>query len=128
MVLSEPMNYIIIVLLVLVLIFILMRCKKSNENYTNTQMSVYNGNYEPGDYISMSHLPFDNPIFRGGRDALGYIQYLRKLEEYPPRQFFYADIPVSCPPNGVRVYETGNAQNPNVQSGFGPVDLDYVLY
>lgn len=120
------MKYIIVVLLVLAVIFILMRCKKQSENYTYTP--IYNGDYEPGDYVAMSHLPFDNPIYRGGPDALGYIQYLRKLEEYPPRQFFYANIPVSCPPHGVRVYETGNAQNPNVQSGFGPVDLDYVLY
>lgn len=112
-----------ILIIFLVILIIILYCKnKSEENYVQTPVE-YNSDYEPGDYIAMSHLPFDNPLYRGGPDALGYIDYVEKLLEYPPREFHYAKIPVSCPPDGIRVYETGTAQNPNVQSGFGPITL-----
>ena len=87
------------------------------------------------DYYQMSHLPYATPPI--GRGSLGYIQKRQLQLEYLPMHYnngmfsalnIASKIPISCPPNGIRIYETGNSHNPNTHSVFGvitPADLRY---
>ncbi len=85
--------------------------------------------YTQGDYYQMSHLPWATPPT--GIGALGESELKDVRAIYPGQRFFIGDTPVSCPskecPNmGVRIYETGNALNPNVQSYIGFIHSDEI--
>lgn len=69
-------------------------------------------------YYQMAILPY--ALSPTGRGSLGYFQkeYLEQI--YPPLRFNIGPVPISCPPCGVRIYQTGNAQNPNIYTEFDP--------
>ncbi len=79
----------------------------------------------------MSHLPWEIPPI--GLGALGETELKNIKAMYPERTFSTGRVPVSCPtsdcPNlGVRIYETGNALNPNVQSYIGVIQPYEITY
>ena len=88
--------------------------------------STLEESYQPGDYYQMSHLPWATPPT--GIGALGMKQDQALNDIYPQRSFPTGKVPVSCPPDGVRIYETGNAFNPNVYSAYGVIQPDEIRY
>jgi len=77
--------------------------------------------------MQMSHLPYGvSPT--GYRDSLGWVEKQHLIREYPQRRFPTGRIPIACPPAGIRIYETGNSENPNVYSAFGVVTADDIRY
>lgn len=103
--------YIVFVIVFLGLIVFILT-KNEVENYKKPK------NITTG-YYQMSHLPFAMPPT--GRGSLGYLQKKELQHKYPPLEFSIGEIPISCPPDGIRIYETGNAQDPNVYSEFDKV-------
>lgn len=80
-------------------------------------------------YYQMSHLPYALPPI--GRGSLGYNEKVFLNKRFPPFKTGNIPVPVSCPPHGVRIYETGNSYNPNTTSILGyitPEDLDKCWY
>ena len=82
--------------------------------------------YQPGDYHYMSHLPWATPPT--GIGALGEREYQEVQYIHPQKRFSTGKVPISCPPDGVRIYETGNAMNPNVYSTWGVIHPDEITY
>jgi hypothetical protein len=76
-------------------------------------------------YQLLSRLPYDDPP-TGGPDSLGYAEQSLLRKRYPDPSFPILQNPISCPPKGVRIYQTGNADNPNTTSIFGVVGPDGV--
>ena len=76
--------------------------------------------YDSPYFYQMSHLPYAVPPT--GRGSLGYPQKKFLEAMYPPLQYEIAPVPISCPPRGIRISQTGNSYNPNTQSGFGMID------
>ena len=98
-----------------------MRCTTS-ESYGKTDFS---------DYQQMTHLPWAAPPT--GIGALGEYELKQVQAMYPGLKFPTGKVPVSCPApgcpqDGVRIYETGNALNPNVQSYIGFIQPDEITY
>lgn len=77
-------------------------------------------------FHQISHLPFSSPPV--GRGSLGWAQKEILKDLFPKRSFPTGKVPISCPPNGVRIYETGNALNPNVYSSFGVLKPDQLTF
>lgn len=103
-------------------IVIFLSNKRGKEGYeSRREKRVFNGN----EYKQMIHLPWCVPPLAGSVGSLGYPECNYLKNEYPPMHFSTGEkVPVSCPPDGVRIYETGNAQNPNVYSTWGVVHAD----
>lgn len=102
-------------LILLVVLFVL--SKPSNESYRE---------YQPGDYKMMSRLPWCTPPT--GIGALGERQCLNAKATYPGKRFSIGKVPISVPPSGIRIYETGNAENPNTHTSWGVVGPEYITY
>jgi len=96
----------VVVLVILVLWFLTARSRRS-ENYVLTGVP---SDAPFNDYKQMTKLPWcDNPI-----STLSPCNGLRRY--YPGQRFPTGVYPISCPPDKVSIYETGNAQNPNTTS------------
>ena len=72
------------------------------------------------DYVLMSRLPWVTPPMSIG--SLGGEKIEQVKQKYPGLKFSTADVPISVPPDGVRIYETGNTYNPNVHSYIGLIE------
>ena len=73
-------------------------------------------------YHQMSHLPYSlSPI---GRGSLGYSEKIYFQKMFPRLKERRIPVPISCPPNGIRIYETGNSYNPNTTSSLGYITPD----
>lgn len=86
--------------------------------------------YEPSAYTQMTLLPYATPPT--GPGSLGEVEAEELKVMYPGERFSTGEIvPVSCKndlTSGVRIYETGNALNPNTHSTWGvvtPNDIDW---
>ncbi len=96
-------------LLVIIVVFVLWNTSKS-ERYVYTGVHEGDNEHQWYDYKQMSHLPWcDNPI-----STLTPCNGLRRY--YPGQRFPTGVYPISCPPDKVSIYETGNATNPNTIS------------
>ncbi len=82
--------------------------------------------YEPGDYKQMSRLPWCTPPT--GIGSLGERQCRDVRNSYPGDIFATGEVPISCLPDKVSIYETGNAHNPNVYSTWGVVQPNEIRY
>lgn len=82
--------------------------------------------YRPGNYRLMSRLPWCVPPT--GIGALGERECREMQSMFPGRRFPIGKIPISIPPDGIRIYETGNAENPNTHTSWGVVGPEYITY
>lgn len=80
--------------------------------------------YQPGDYHRMAVLPYALPPT--GIGALGEVDFEELQKLYPGRMFPVGVVPLACPYGRPRIYETGNALNPNTTSVYGVVTADEV--
>ena len=55
----------------------------------------------------MSHLPWCTPPINN----LGVCGILKDV--FPGREFDIGDVPISCLPEKISIYQTGNSPNPN---------------
>ena len=107
------------VCIALLFIYMYSRCKMTcsySEDYGYN--SHYNNSAYNNGYYQMSHLPYESPP-TGGYGSLGHKQKMQLRRKYPPMQFSIGDVPEFCPPCGISIYETGNAENPNIYSVYG---------
>ena len=80
----------------------------------------YNSSESYSNYSQMSHLPWCSPPL----DQLPECQGLKGM--YPGIKFPTGKLPVSCKPEKISIYETGNTLNPNTTSVWGPITADEI--
>ena len=101
-------------LLIVLVLWIVNSQGRGSEKYVYTGVyeggDVYDGQHKGYDYKQMTKLPWcDRPI-----STLTPCNGLRRY--YPGQRFPTGVYPVSCPPDKVSIYETGNSYNPNTIS------------
>lgn len=70
-----------------------------------------NVTYPIGQYMQMSHIPWCTYPLKGtpGLPACDIIR-----NKYPSGRFYVPPVPKSCEPCKYSIYQTGNAENPNL--------------